>query len=313
MTAPSARASQLTFQPLHPCPLCRTEERQRLFPVPVHQGTLDDGKAITLYECRGCGLRYFDPCLTPESMGSIYKSSEDLGQRCTVHQAYYEYGELEKWTRTLRDFNRGLEKLEAGGKPGAIFEVGYGSGLFLALARKRGWSADGIDTSRQNQDLARTKFQMDLRQGDCNALTGLDERFGAAAAWDVLEHQSDPNGFLSRIRGLLKPGGRILIAAPNDASFLRFLCCGLYRASFGKLDQGVRKIYVLEHIAYYNFKTLGRILRQNGFEVEDHFFSSTDLDRYQFSLMERLAASAILAIGKFLFLENRLIMTARKI
>lgn len=312
MSEPIVQTAPLTFQPLSLCPLCRGNERQRLFPVPVHQEALGHDKSATLYECRDCGLRYFDPCLTPESMGAIYQSSEDLSRRCSAHQTYYEYGDLDKRTQTLRDFNRGLEMLEAGGKAGSIFEAGYGSGLFLALAKKRGWSVDGIDTSRQNQELAQKKFQMALRQGNFNALSGLEERFDAAAAWDVLEHQSEPHAFLSRLCGLLKPGGRILTAVPNDASFLRFLSCGLYRASFGKLGQGVRKIYVLEHIAYYNFRTLSRILRQNGFKVESHFFSSTDLDRYHFNFIERLAASTILTIGRLFCLENRLIMVARK-
>ena len=54
-------------------------------------------------------------------------------------------------------------------------------------------------------------------------------------------------------------------------------------------------------------------LRQNGFEVESHFFSSTDLARYHFTPFERLTASAILLAGRLFSLENRLIMVGRKI
>lgn len=309
----SSQTSQVALQALLQCPLCKANERRRLFPVPVHQNASVSGQTITLYECKNCGLRYFDPCLTPEGMGAIYESSEDLSQRCSAHQTYYEYGDLNSETKTARDYTRGVMLLEKENKPGSLFEVGYGSGLFLAIAKARGWQVDGIDTSRQNQSLARDKFKIDLKQGDFNAQAGLENRFDAVAAWDVLEHQSDPNAFLTRMHSLLKPGGRILIAVPNDPSFLRYLSCALYDLSFGKLDQGVRKIYVLEHIVYYSHVTLRRILEQNQFKVETHFFSSTDLERYHFSSMEKLTASAILIAGKLFQLENRLIMTARKI
>ena len=286
------------------CLLCGGRTRRKLFTV----------SAAVLQECEACSFRYFDPCLSSESMGHIYESSEHLGERDSVHGGYYEYGDLEKPTKTLRDFERGLKLLENGlGHPAkpSLFEIGFGSGLFLALAQKRGWAVDGLETSATNVELAKKKFGLSVRTGDLfrEPQTGA---FDAAAAWDVLEHQSRPQDFLKQLRGLLKPGGMLLIAVPNDYSFLRLLSAFLYRLSFGKVTQGMRRVYVLEHIGYYSPKTLRRMLETCGFKVEGGFLSSTDLDRYRFSPLEKLSAWLVLAAGKLLGLQNRLILVARK-
>ena len=298
-------APSLKFETLGTCLVCGNAERRTIFAV----------DQAVLYECRNCHFRYFDPCISQASMGRIYESSEHLGGRDSVHSDYYEYGDLLKRTKTLRDFEKGLILLQKGlGAPQKpkLFEIGFGSGLFLALAQKKGWHADGLETSGSNVKLAREKFGITLRQGDLFR-EQLPDHFDAVAAWDVLEHQNDPHHFLKRLGSLLKPQGLLLVAVPNDLSFLRLLSSFLYRLSFGRMDQGMRRIYLLEHIGYYNRRTLSRLLEAEGFQIESGFFSSTDLARYQFKPLERLSASAILSAGKILGLENRLILIARKI
>jgi len=46
-------------------------------------------------------------------------------------------------------------------------------------------------------------------------------RFDVACSFQVLEHVSDPAGFLGGCVKLLKPGGRLLISVPNSIGFIR--------------------------------------------------------------------------------------------
>ncbi|HTL48793.1 MAG TPA: class I SAM-dependent methyltransferase [Verrucomicrobiae bacterium] len=288
---------------LDACPLCGGRERKHLYELEHTQ----------VYKC-ACGLSYLDPCLDPAGMAAAYESSETLKALNEFHDGYYEYGSLDTETKTLQEFNASLGLLEkhGGGCARRLFEVGFGNGLFLALAKKRGWQVDGIDTSRTNAELAREKFGLHLKTGFFEALDASGEKPQAAAILDVIEHVPDPHKMIRKAHELLAPGGLLLIATPNEASFLRLLSDLVYRLSGGKIKTGIKKIYFLEHVTYFDRASLTRLLEQNGFQPVEHFYSSTDLAKYRLNPLERLAGEIIILLQKIFRRQNRLLMVARK-
>lgn len=287
------------------CPVCHQAIRKALFKI----------KESAVYECLGCGLRYLDPCLSSVEMESAYESDESLKNFHPFHEGYYNYGDLETRSRTLMDFERGLDLLEK--EPGrtadrAILDVGFGNGMFLALAKKRRWRVEGIDTSSKNLEMARTKFALELRRGTLEDLQGKKGSYDAISFWDVLEHTPEPHDTLRKASLMLKPGGLILIAVPNDRSFLAGMAAFLFRASFGALKKGIEAIYLIEHVTYFNLDTLTLLLQNNGFERRSHFFTSTDLDKYNLPVWDKFIAQCVLCAGKITGSENRLVAVFRK-
>lgn len=285
---------------LSKCPSCGAEERKPLF----------DTEGSRVFLCLKCRLKYLDPCLDPDAMKHAYESEETLKSMHDFHEGYYEYGSLDTPSRTLQDFQKGLDLIEKtiGGKEN-ILDVGFGNGFFLAAAQKRGWAVQGIDSSSANLEAARRKFDLELIQSSWEDFQ-TSEKFDAITFWDLLEHFHTPNSALQKIRTHLKPGGAVLFAVPNDQSFLTFLASVFYRLGFKK---NLQKIYLLEHVCYYRLETLTSLLKRNGFRLSASFQTSTDLKKYNLPFHEKLIASCVLLAGLCLGRQNRLVAVFQKI
>lgn len=99
-----------------------------------------------------------------------------------------------------------------------ILEVGSGTGANLALLAQFG-RVTGLEMEQRAIDLARRSLgrREDIRllQGRCPEDLGrLAQRFDLVCLFDVLEHIAQDLEALSRLRALLKPGGRLLLTVP---------------------------------------------------------------------------------------------------
>lgn len=73
---------------------------------------------------------------------------------------------------------------------------------------------------------------------------------------DVLEHMSDPFGFLQELRPLLAPGARLLISVPNVAHWsVRFSLL------FGRFEYGSRGILDRTHLYFFSRRRFKQMLR----------------------------------------------------
>lgn len=281
------------------CPVCGDGDRRRLFEL----------NPYTVFECRDCGLRYIDPCLSPDGMRDLYSSTKNLVAVNAFHASYYDYSSLDSRTGTVREFEYALDIAAEGlgTSPRSVFDAGCGNGLFLAVAKRKGWEVCGCDSSLENISRAKSKFGLDIMCADfLNSDCG-GEKYDVISFWDVLEHLNEPHSFIQKAQMMLRPGGRILIGGPNDRSFLRIMAEAIFYMSGGLCRGPLKKPYLLEHVTYYTIETLQRLLDSHGFRLVSSFASSTDLKKYHFSIVERLVAASVLTLGKCLGLQNRLI------
>jgi SAM-dependent methyltransferase len=153
------------------------------------------------------------------------------------------------------------------GAPGTLFEVGVGEGFTLDYFAGRGWDVRGVDFT---DDGLRGNFPelMDrLKTGDAFAL--LDQAIEAGERYDlvicnnVVEHVIDPPGLLQRLRRIVKPGGLLRLAAPNDGSWLQHevVARGLAGPEFWLAPP--------EHLSYFTAESLGRVIENNGWTVAE--------------------------------------------
>ncbi|MFA6600689.1 MAG: class I SAM-dependent methyltransferase [Candidatus Omnitrophota bacterium] len=287
------------------CPACAGEDRRHCFDV---AGT-------KLYECAGCHLRFLDPCFSPETTAQAYESTASLMELHGFHEGYYDYGDLGRASATKKEFESALERLEGflGADPGRrLFDVGYGNGFFLALARQRKWQVGGVDTSLHNQKLAKAKFGLDLAAGTFEKECRGADFYDAVSFWDVLEHLPDPSVLLRKAFEVIRPAGYVLIGVPHEGGFLSVLSNVLFRFTGGRLRQGVDRVYLPEHVAYYALGALDRLLERNGFVRRGFFYSSTDLAKYKLPFTDKLLAHMILMLGRIFRRPNRLIAFYQK-
>lgn len=95
----------------------------------------------------------------------------------------------------------------------ALLDVGAGNGYFVHLARKEfGWDANGIETSSVETAYAKRLFGVDYLDEE---LTSIPDTYDVVTSFNVLEHVSDPLGFLSSMRPRISSGGYLVLTTPN--------------------------------------------------------------------------------------------------
>jgi SAM-dependent methyltransferase len=131
-----------------------------------------------------------------------------------------------------------------------VLEVGCGAGAVLQrleAACPRG-QVIGMDPSLDGLRLARRRCGCPLVLGDAN-YPPFGATFDIVGLFDVLEHLPDDVGILTRMRGLLRPGGSLLLTVPADPSL------------WSAFDEASR------HVRRYRLPELEEKLRATGFEV----------------------------------------------
>lgn len=287
------------------CPACYALERKLLF----------DFDKIRVHECLMCTHRFLDPCLSLEAMSSVYESNESLLDMNSFHAGYYDYGDLSVPSKTKRDFEVAISlitKYIPDPASKKVLDVGYGNGFFLAVARKAGWSVDGIDTSRENVTIAKEKFGLNLQSGDFLRDVPNEAAYDVISFWDILEHLAEPGVMLRKASAVMRPGGLILAGLPDDESLLRYFAAFLYNCSGRRFRMGLKKVYFWEHVSYFNSRSLQALFKRHGMQCLHAFQTSTDLDKFALPVKDKIIANAILAMGKITRKQNRQIAIFKK-
>ena len=96
----------------------------------------------------------------------------------------------------------------------SILDYGCGNGKVVAFGLARGLQVQGYDPSQGAVTLAQSRGLP-----VANDLPEPGSAFGLVMLWHSLEHTPDPLAVLRRVHELLAPGGKLLVAVPNAASW----------------------------------------------------------------------------------------------
>lgn len=162
---------------------------------------------------------------------------------------------------------------DAGGAPAGrrLLEIGCGEGWFLKAALEAGYDARGLEFA--DHGLKQFNPQLIDRVEFGDSVEALEHRIELGRAVDVfvmehvLEHVIDPEALLSRLPRMLSPQGVVAITVPNDFSPIQ-----LKAQAMGHID-GPFWVNPPQHLHYFNYKTLPRLLERTGFEVVGGFAS----------------------------------------
>ena len=105
--------------------------------------------------------------------------------------------------------------------PGPVFDAGCGRGEFLAILKKEGIAARGVETSSVAVQACRAAG-LDVREGDAiEALAGVaTASLGGVVAFQVVEHwpAAATFRFLAEARRAIAPGGVLIVETVNTDS-----------------------------------------------------------------------------------------------
>lgn len=197
-----------------------------------------------LVKCKSCAFVCINSLPTRLQLDNYYKKFE------------YKTGFVNEFS-IRQDGIRTLTKLKSlGYNNGSLLDIGCGTGFFLDEARKAGWNAQGIDTSKITTNYGINKLKLKLFRGDFLKYKFLYSKFRVITLLQVIEHFIDPKPTLNKIYKLLESNGILCVATPNIESHLAKVLKGDFN-------------YIIppEHVSYYSPRTLKRILEETDFKL----------------------------------------------
>jgi len=160
-------------------------------------------ESIYKYKCLDTGLDFFVP--------SSVAGTEELYESLQEFEWFYKENkwEYEKATRFV--------------KPGyKVLDVGCGHGHFLNICNDLGAESFGLEFN-ERAVLAATNNGLNVFQESIESHSSKSkEKYDLVCTFQVLEHVTDINSFLTSCLKVVKPGGLFLVGVPNNDSFLKF-------------------------------------------------------------------------------------------
>lgn len=186
-------------------------------------------------------------------------SAEVLGRHYDA--AYYGSGEAKfnapmQWLLGLstRLRARSIRNALAAVPAPMVLDIGCGRGALLAeLARL---CVRGVGLERTGLATLRGGEGFELRVGELTEQRFAAASFDAAVLWHVLEHLENPQAVLAELGRIIKPGGLLVLAVPNNASWQ----ARLFGRFWFHLD-------LPRHLHFFGHAGLQRLLRNQGYEL----------------------------------------------
>jgi 2-polyprenyl-3-methyl-5-hydroxy-6-metoxy-1,4-benzoquinol methylase len=148
-----------------------------------------------------------------------------------------------------------------------LLDVGCDTGLFLECAREQfGIVPVGVDVAERSVRVAAVAAIEVHRSTLEDAPTDL-QGFRAITAIDILEHVTDPLGFLCAARNRLAPGGALYLETPNIRSAVYVVGRVLARLLSGRPTWMFERLFPRQHIQYFTAKSLALLANKTGLEV----------------------------------------------
>jgi 2-polyprenyl-3-methyl-5-hydroxy-6-metoxy-1,4-benzoquinol methylase len=263
-------------------------------------------------KCTQCGLVRADPLPSLDEKEAIetkgytddayFPEVQEFFANC--HRNFVEDPVIRGMRTQLADLERVV------GGPGHLLDIGAGTGIFMHLARERGWTSHGVDICPLTAEKAEKEFGLQISVGPFEQHHFDGRRFDAVTMLDVLEHVVDPLGALRRVHALLRPGGAVAIAVPNQRCLLTMLVGAYARAGGPKANDLLLRLYVPPHLHYFTPRTLRQMVTKAGFQVRELRQGSVYLGRYRMPLAMRIPLETVLAAGAVVGMNARLSLVA---
>ncbi len=155
------------------------------------------------------------------------------------------------------------------GKKGKILDIGCGEGFVINALAKDGWEVTGLDFSHDGVVRHFPHLKERVIKGDIYAslerLMNEQTKFDVIICNNVLEHVTDPLGFLKKFKSLCHKDTVIRIQVPNDFSWYQGLL---------KKEQLINREYWVAppgHLSYFNKENFPEVLNANGYLVSETY------------------------------------------
>jgi 2-polyprenyl-3-methyl-5-hydroxy-6-metoxy-1,4-benzoquinol methylase len=244
----------------HPsqCPVCSN-------PTPHRVYEFDD---FAVLRCRACDNSWRSNMYDEEKIRDIYCGGEYEAN------AYFSYDVSQVdtlATRRVRNYRRALDHLESVTARGRLLDIGCGSGMFLALAQKRGWEPHGVEMSPGLSAACERNLGIRITTGRFEDVDVSAGKFDVVTMWDVIEHVIDPGYCIRKVGELLRPGGVAVFCTPDEESLLARTGLALYKLTGSRYRYPAFALHPPYHTYFFSRKGFIGLIQRSGLTVTNNY------------------------------------------
>ena len=211
---------------------------------------------INLIDCKICKFIHINPLPTEEELLKFYQ--KEFYQKVKPTYLKKDEKEIQYWNMSYDEKLNILETKKIKNKK--ILDIGSGGGFFLRRAKEKGWDVLGIEPSLTAAKYAEKHKIPTIKNFFEKVDFSKQKKFGAIHMNAVLEHSRSPNQILKISHSILEKKGMLIVEVPNEFNPLQLIA----QKSLKKDEWWV---VPKEHLNYFNFKSLSKLLKRNGFEI----------------------------------------------
>lgn len=226
---------------------------------------------VHVNRCQRCKYTYVSPGPSQQTISTFYSANHS-----------YDYWLRDERIR-LQVYGKRLAVVEKYKSSGRILDVGAGPGLFLSVAKERGWDVYGTEVSTLAVAEAEKHFEISLFLGQLEEASFGANSFDVVTLWHVFEHVPSPSRVLEEAKKILKNRGILVIEVPNETwyswhqierVFKNMLKHLLNRLPIGKRYRIWKRYMPVTngseiHLSYFTLALLKSILEHKGFHVRE--------------------------------------------
>lgn len=212
-----------------------------------------DWRGNQIFRCADCNIQFQNPQYSADYLTEYYSSyTQPRKHLAPGTDASHRY-HLD-WLNRYAD------------QPGKLLDVGCGKGELMVLAQDQGWQAEGYDVDPATTAVTAERIGMPVYSGEFDQVDFTGKSYDALVMIHVIEHLKSPHPYFRVFDSILKPGGLLMVAAPNLAS-------PSARFKHWLEQRGWRKKLVGDyydtdhHLWYYSRASLKHLLDQYGYDV----------------------------------------------
>ena len=214
------------------CPICSHNKNKLL-----HR--LDKG---VLRICDTCRVVFFAPMPTQEELSDFYNDGyHDNFSQSTMAGSSFAENRYQYLEGLLATYSPSL----VAQSERSLLDVGCGTGDFLQVAKRAGWTIAGTEISQGAVERAAIKLGNCIFEGDILSLNLPTASHDLITSYHVIEHLIDPVEKLRRCYQLLSPRGALFVETPNINSL-------------GSRVRGPKWSHIIppEHVVYFSPSSL---------------------------------------------------------
>ena len=210
------------------------------------------GDVFNIVCCESCGFKFTNPRPKEKTVFKYYQSDDYISHTSSkkgLFNSAYHIVRNYQFKKKYSLINNLVKKEDR-----KILDVGSGTGEFLNYFKKKGWDVRGLETDDKARGFAISNFHCEVDKSIEQTLKK-KEKFDVITLWHVLEHVYDVNGYLSKLKELLKDDGYIILGLPN---------CNSYDAKYYKEFWYAYDLPI--HVSHFTKKDISKLVNKYNFQ-----------------------------------------------